>query len=140
MESRPPYRNRQSAPFTISAARRLRRDATEAESLLWLYLRARRLRGFKFRRQAPIGQYIADFACFHPRLVVEVDGSQHTHEDERDAARTAALVAQGYRVLRFWNNEVLSDVRTVVEAIEAALLPPPPPTPSPWEGDRKKDR
>lgn len=101
-------------------ARKLRRASTDAESRLWYYLRARRLEGAKFIRQFPIGPYIADFACRDARLAIELDGSQHN--DAVDAPRTAVIEAFGYRVLRFWNNDVLQNTEGVLEAIRNELL------------------
>ena len=101
-------------------ARHLRRSMTDAEHRLWFHLRNRALLGFKFRRQMPIGPYIADFACIERRLVVEVDGGQHGGY-AADAVRTVGLQAQGYRVLRFWNNDVLLQTPAVLEQILAAL-------------------
>jgi very-short-patch-repair endonuclease len=104
-------------------ARTLRRNATEAETKLWQFLRNRRLGGLKFRRQATIGYHVVDFLCAEKRLVVELDGGQHT--PERDAARTARLEGAGYRVTRFWNNDALGNTDAVLEAIlrEAMALP-----------------
>ena len=93
----------------------LRRNATDAEAKLWQCLRNRRLGGFKFRRQATVGHHVADFLCAEKRLIVELDGGQHT--SERDAARTARLEASGYRVIRFWNNDALGNTEAVLEAI-----------------------
>ncbi len=90
-----------------SSARRLRKHPTDAERLLWRHLRLRQLGGYKFRRQQPLGPYIVDFVCLAKRLIVEVDGGQHAEQAEEDAQRTAWLEAQGFRVLRFWNTEVL---------------------------------
>ncbi len=101
-------------------ARRLRRDATDAERKLWNRLRARAIDGAKFVRQEPIGRYVADFACREHRLVIEVDGGQHA-TDARDAVREQWLAAHGYRVLRFWNDEVLGNIEGVLEVIAAAL-------------------
>jgi very-short-patch-repair endonuclease len=98
-------------------AKRMRRTSTEAEARLWWYLRAARLRGLKFRRQQPIGDYIVDFICFERKLIVEVDGSQHVDTIERDDARTAWLESVGFTVLRFWNDEVLRDSQRVVQEI-----------------------
>jgi very-short-patch-repair endonuclease len=104
-------------------ARTLRRNATDAEGKLWQCLRNRQLGGLKFRRQATIGHRVVDFLCAEKRLVVELDGGQHT--PERDAARTAELSALGYRVIRFWNNHALGNTDAVLEAIlkEAKALP-----------------
>jgi very-short-patch-repair endonuclease len=105
-------------------ARRLRRDSTDAERKLWALLRGRRLIGCKFRRQYPIGSYVADFACFAHRLVVELDGGQHATQEKRDAARTRAIERRGFRVIRFWNNDVLRNpegvLTMVLEALEAS--------------------
>jgi very-short-patch-repair endonuclease len=92
---------------------------TEAERLLWWALRHNSF-GTRFRRQVPVGPYVVDFASLRPRLVIEVDGSQHL-ESERDAERDRYLVGLGCRVLRFWNPEVLGDLDTVIEAIGATL-------------------
>ncbi|MFY9974968.1 MAG: DUF559 domain-containing protein [Chromatiaceae bacterium] len=106
---------------TKATARRLRREMTFAERLLWAQLRQRELDGFKFRRQHPIGRFIVDFVCIEARVVVEIDGGQHAGRRVRDEARTAWLNGQGYRVLRFWNNEVLQATDAVREAIRSAL-------------------
>ncbi|MDQ1117776.1 MULTISPECIES: DUF559 domain-containing protein [Pseudoxanthomonas] len=100
---------------TLRYARTLRREMTDAERLLWKQLRGGQLEGLKFRRQHPIPPYIADFCCIERRMIVELDGGQHSQG--RDAARTAFLESQGWRVLRFWDNEVLLEVEAVVEAI-----------------------
>jgi very-short-patch-repair endonuclease len=97
-------------------ARELRRDATDAERRLWSALRDRRLRGYRFRRQHPIGNYIVDFVCTRHRLIVEADGSQHADSDA-DRRRTARLESEGWRVLRFWNNDILANTEGVVLAI-----------------------
>ena len=107
--------------------RRLRRDQTDAERLLWQHLRDRRLLGWKFRRQHRIGPYFADFACVEAMLVVELDGSQHLTQQRHDEVRTRFLQAQGYRVLRFWNDDVLRETDAVLTAITTALAPHPPP-------------
>ena len=113
-------------------ARQLRRDSTGAEKKLWVALR-KLLPGTKFRRQMPIGPYFADFACFAARLVIELDGGQHT--PETDAARTRFIEAHGYRVLRVWNNDVSDNIAGVVETIAAALHPPLPVGEGRGEGD-----
>jgi very-short-patch-repair endonuclease len=106
-------------------ARRLRRDATDAEQRLWSCLRDAGFR-WRFRRQHPIGRFIADFARPARKLVVELDGGQHADRREADAARTAALSSQGYRVLRFWNNDVLTNSEGVLEMIRHKLEATPP--------------
>ncbi|MBX3525091.1 MAG: DUF559 domain-containing protein [Rhodoblastus sp.] len=110
-------------PAKTKRARTLRAAAPSAESLLWSRLRARRLGGFKFVRQEPIGPYFADFCCREAKLVVEVDGATHSTEAElaRDAAREAFLISRGYRVLRFRNVEVYEELDGVMETVLAAL-------------------
>ena len=105
---------------TRQTARTLRTNSTEAERVLWYHLRAARFRGYKFRRQTPLGRYIVDFVCFEARLIVEVDGGQHVEQQEYDRQRTAWLEGQGFRVLRFWNTEVLGNVEGVKEMIVRA--------------------
>jgi very-short-patch-repair endonuclease len=106
----------------LARARDLRRSGTEAENRLWSALRGRRLEGFKFRRQMWIGSFIADFCCMEAKLVVEVDGSQHGERAAHDRVRSEALGKEGYRVLRFWNNEVLEELDSVLTAIRSELL------------------
>ncbi len=108
---------------TIARARRLRRDMTRAESLLWRALRGHRLAGLHVRRQAPCGPYIADFLCVRARLVIEIDGATHSNPDEleRDAKRDAWLAANGYRVLRLQNAEIYRNFDGVIETILANL-------------------
>lgn len=102
-------------------ARRLRVNATDAERLLWRGLREA-LPQVKFRRQVPIGPYVVDFCAHAARLIVEVDGGQHA-DNARDAERTAYLEAAGYRVLRFWNNEVLTNLTSVLQSVASAHQP-----------------
>ena len=102
-----------------SRERALRHDQTDAERHLWQALRNRRLEGFRFRRQHRIGPYYADFACTEASVVVELDGSQHLQQHEHDALRTACLQQRGYRVLRFWNDDVLRDLNGVCDTIIA---------------------
>jgi very-short-patch-repair endonuclease len=109
-------------------ARALRRNMTDAERLLWSRLRAKQLSGHRFRRQHPIGPYIVDFVCLESRLIVEVDGGQH-NGPQVDVDRDTGLKSAGFRVLRFWNNDVLSNAAGVCDAVVAALGPrlnPPP--------------
>lgn len=126
----------------LKLAKRLRSTMTEAETKLWQQLRAKRFEDFKFRRQVPIGPYIADFVCFARRLVVEVDRSQHDGS-AHDARRDAWMAAQGFRVLRFWNNSVLTAMDGTLLAIHDALneapLPAAPRPPSPARGGGRKD-
>ncbi|MFB2874478.1 endonuclease domain-containing protein [Aeromonas jandaei] len=104
-------------------AKRLRRDATQAEQKLWQQLRNRRLAGLKFRRQMPIGPYVVDFICLEQGLIIEVDGSQHGTQANQmhDEARTAYLNQQGFRVIRVWNNDVLSRMEVVLAHIWLSL-------------------
>jgi adenine-specific DNA-methyltransferase len=104
----------------------LRKNATDAERKLWSVLRRRQLGGFKFRKQVEIDAYVVDFLCAERRLIIEVDGGQHT--PERDARRTAFLESQGFRLIRFWNNDVLQNLDGVWTVIEEALSTPPHPT------------
>jgi very-short-patch-repair endonuclease len=104
----------------VKTQRARRLDATDAERKLWYELRSRSILGFKFVRQEPIGPYVADFACRERRVIVEVDGGQHA-DSERDVARDRWLTDQGYRVLRFWNNDVMSNIDGVLETIAAVL-------------------
>jgi very-short-patch-repair endonuclease len=94
---------------------------TEAERALWRRLRKRQLKGCLFRRQFALGRYIVDFVCLQQRLIIEIDGGQHNDQQTYDAKRTTWLEAQGYRVLRFWNNDVLERIDAVVEIIAAAI-------------------
>ena len=99
----------------------LRHSPTEAETKLWSRLRAHRLGDIHFRRQYAIGRYIVDFCAPRRKLIIEVDGSQHLDQREYDAKRTAFLEGHGYRVLRFWNNDILKDIESVLRAIDLAL-------------------
>ena len=106
-------------PLT-GAARRLRSRMTDPERKLWLALKDRRFEAYKFRRQVPVGRYIADFLCFESRLIVEVDGGQHA-DSQRDKVRDNWLVQNNFRVVRFWNNDVLMNAEGVLMLIEKAL-------------------
>ncbi|HEY4343818.1 MAG TPA: endonuclease domain-containing protein [Parvibaculum sp.] len=132
----PHPRNPQEANFSTSPqgggkglamanekARRLRAEQTDAERKLWSKLRELKADGFHFRRQAPIGKYIADFVCHSCNLVIEIDGGQHNEKEglKRDAERTAWLEGQGYKVLRFWNDEALTNIEGVMQVIRNDL-------------------
>jgi very-short-patch-repair endonuclease len=131
-------------------AKSLRTSATDAEISLWRLLRSRRLADIKFRRQAPIGDWIVDFVSFEHRLIVEADGSQHT-DSARDVARDENLAARGFRVLRFWNNEILQNPDGSAEVIliatanspspgkpgDASAPPSLPPSPTRGEGSKR---
>jgi very-short-patch-repair endonuclease len=121
-------------------ARALRRNSTEAERRLWLVLRDRRLRAFKIRRQRPIGPFVVDFVCLEHRSVIEADGGQHI-ENPADETRTEWLEREGWRVIRFWNNDILKNPDGALEAILNELQPSPtqpcgPGSPSPDERER----
>jgi very-short-patch-repair endonuclease len=123
---------------TSGNARALRRLMTDAERKLWLALRARRFAAAKFRRQVPIGPYVADFLCYEQRLVIEVDGGQHA-ESARDRLRDRWFEQNGFRVLRFWNNEVLNNLEGVSTAI-LSLLAERQNEPSPLAGEGGENR
>ena len=118
----------------------MRANPTDAEKRIWSLLRAKRMVGHKFRRQVVIDSYIVDFVCFHHRLIIEVDGGQHS-ENDYDERRDAYLRRQGFRVSRFWNNDVLGNTEGVGAAILEALASPLPPNaarrapPSPARGE-----
>ena len=138
---------RDANPTRIARARELRVDATDAERRLWYRLRSRQIEGAKFVRQERIGPYVVDFVCREQRLIVEVDGGQHA-TDPRDAVRDGWLSDRGYRVLRFWNNDVIANTAGVLESIAAVLREAtiadggtrggaPSPRPSPPEGGER---
>lgn len=124
-------------------ARNLRKNLTDVERFVWARLRDRRFATFKFRRQVELGSYIVDFVCLSHRLFVELDGGQHTAQAEYDTARTEWLERQGFRVLRFWNHDVLADWDVIADVIHRALnesgaiasAAPSPPAPLP-RGER----
>jgi very-short-patch-repair endonuclease len=109
---------------TVSRARALRRNATDAERVLWRALRTA-FPGHKFRRQMPIGPYFADFCCFASRLVIEADGGQHAEAQAYDDARTRFIERQGYTALRFWNPDIMTNIDGVLATIGHALAPSP---------------
>ena len=110
-----------------SFAKDLRKNSTDTERALWKYLRAKRFEGLKFRRQEPIGKYIVDFVCFERRVIIECDGGQHALQTERDEERDRWFENQGYRVLRFWDNDVLKNSEGVLRSDPHCL----PRSPSP---------
>jgi very-short-patch-repair endonuclease len=114
-------------------SRELRQNMTDAERTLWFELRGRRLGGYKFKRQWTLGPYIVDFCCIDRRLVVEVDGGQH--DPKRDGSRTAALNRLGYRVVRYWNNDVSQNLDGVLAGLLSELAKPPHPGPLPQAGE-----
>jgi very-short-patch-repair endonuclease len=123
----------------ISHARSMRKAPTQAETALWRILRNRRFSGYKFRRQTPIGDYIADFVCLSARLIVEAGGSQHA-ESARDRSRDAWFEAQGFRIRRFWNADILHRREEVAETLwhdltSPSSVPADAGTPSPARGE-----
>ena len=134
----------EGAQSLTKAARSLRSRMTDAERKLWFVLKDRRFDTFKFRRQVPIGPYIADFLCFESRLVIEVDGGQHA-ESVRDGERDAWFARNAFRVVRYWNNDVLQNLAGVLTDLAAELNKTPHPSsrlrstpPSPARGEGKK--
>ena len=122
--------------MTIFIAKILRKRSTDAERYLWKRLRRRQIHGFKFRRQVPIGPYVLDFACLETKGAIELDGGQHARQEEYDFARTAWLQSQGFRIVRFWNNQIFQETDAVLRKIEELLLSDdPPPQPSPARGE-----
>jgi very-short-patch-repair endonuclease len=123
----------------IETARRLRRTSTDAERRLWYFLRNRQLGGFRFRRQLPMGRYFVDFACVEARLGIELDGGQHLDNCIADAERARRIGRAGFRVLRFWNTQVLLETDSVLESILVALHETPF-DPAPNTNDRSRTR
>jgi len=113
---RPP----RSSPKTRTRAIGLRKEPTPAEAKLWAHLRNEQL-GVKFRRQHAVGNYIPDFVCIQKKLIIELDGGHHVEQAEYDAERTKFLESQGYKVIRFWNNDVMNDINGVIRNIQFAL-------------------
>jgi len=105
----------------LDNAKTLRRNLTDAEQKLWYHLRAHRFMGRKFKRQKPLGRYVVDFICLEEKLIIELDGGQHTESLEYNHERDAWLRSEGYTVLRFWNNELMNETEGVLERIRLAL-------------------
>jgi very-short-patch-repair endonuclease len=125
--------------FRRATARRLRANQTGAELTLWRELRRLETKGTHFRRQVPIGSYVVDFACLASRLIIEIDGSQHGEEPNKsnDKARTRWLETEGYRVQRFWNNDLTDNIDGVMETIYAALYGSRDTEPKPLKHERR---
>jgi very-short-patch-repair endonuclease len=130
-------RDRGVVPVNKIRARAMRLAPSKAEQKLWWHLRHRVVTPSHFRRQVHLGRYIVDFASHSLRIVIELDGGQHAEQIERDAKRTKFLESEGYRVLRFWNNEVLGNIDGVLEVIQNFILTTPTPTP-PHKGEGKQ--
>jgi very-short-patch-repair endonuclease len=116
-------------------AKRLRRNQTDVEKNLWMALRSRQINHLKFRRQVPLGKYIVDFVCFEKRLIIELDGGQHADAKDYDQERTNWLELQGFKVVRFWNNDVIENIEGVLTRIIELTALPPHPNPLP-RGER----
>jgi len=121
-------------------ARELRKSMTDAERKLWRSLRLRQIYGHKFRRQFPLGNFIVDFVCLEMHLIIEVDGGQHADEKYGDAQRDAWLMAQNFRVLRYWNNQVLNELDAVLADIARVLEATPPIPTFPREGGKEPSK
>ena len=133
-------RDRSVSQPNCNRARAMRLAPTDAERRLWWHLRHRlAVQRSHFRRQVRLGHYIVDFACHQLRVAIEIDCGQHAEQVARDARRAKFLESQGYRVLRFWNNEVLANIDGVLEVIHSAILATPTPTP-PHKGEGKEER
>ncbi len=115
-------------------SRKLRNNPTKAEQKLWAVIRNRQISGIRFNRQVPIGPFICDFVARNAKLIIEVDGGQHAIDAASDEARSRFLTNEGYQVLRFWNNDVLSNIEGVVTIIETELADRPSPNPSRMAG------
>ena len=117
--------------YITGIAKTLRKNNTDVERRLWEHLKARQLEGVKFRRQQPIGRYIVDFVSFEKNIVIEIDGGQHSVGKDRDEERDNWLGVQGFKVLRFWNNEIIQNIEGVLEVIRDHCLFHPPLNPLP---------
>lgn len=113
--------HKRTTPKTFGHAKELHRNPTPAEIKFWAQLRAHRMGNIHFRNQHAIGNYVVDFCAPRKKLIIELDGSQHLEQAEYDAERTALFESKGYRVLRFWNNDVMNDLDTVLRVIWSAL-------------------
>jgi very-short-patch-repair endonuclease len=110
-----------TTPKGYQHARQLRKEVTPAEAKLWAYLRGNKLEGVNFRRQHAIGKYIVDFCSPKAKLIIELDGSQHLDQEDYDEERAEYLASRGYKVIRFWNNDVMNKIEDVMQAVHQAL-------------------
>lgn len=115
--------HRMRNPIAQRRSRILRNNSTDAERFLWQHLRDRQIDGYRFRRQVPIGGYIADFACLDAKLVIELDGGQHQETRAYDERRARRIETHGYRIIRFWDTEVFKETTAVLEATKRELEP-----------------
>jgi very-short-patch-repair endonuclease len=129
-----PILSKQRKDKIIKNARQLRQNSTDVEKKIWQELRSNRFEGYKFRRQHDIGNYVVDFVCLQQKLLIELDGGQHSDQKEYDDERTKYLEGLGYKVLRFWNNEVMQNMEGVMMVISSYLTPHPNPLPEEGEG------
>jgi very-short-patch-repair endonuclease len=125
------HHRKRNLQLITARSRILRSNQTDVERMLWQTLRQKQVNGHRFRRQHPVGQYIVDFACIERKLVIELDGGQHQERREYDEQRTGFLNERGWRVLRFWNNDVIENLDGVLTEIANALKSAPPSQPSP---------
>jgi very-short-patch-repair endonuclease len=123
----------------LPLAQTLRKTPTDAEQHLWNHLRNKQLFDLKFRRQQPMGHYIVDFVCFQKRIIIEVDGGQHAENKRKDTQRDSWLRQNGFKILHFWNNDILKNIDGVLEVIAQESIVHPPLTP-PIKGGEKKTR
>ena len=128
---------REQTDQLLKNAKTLRTNQTDAEQRLWYHLRAKRFMGLKFKRQKPIGPFIADFVCLEHKLIIEADGGQHGDVD--DQRRDEWFTAHGFKILRFWNHEILGETEAVLERIREAVFQPFPPTPLPSKGEGSQE-
>jgi very-short-patch-repair endonuclease len=123
--------HKRTTPKIFGRAKELHRNMSPAEAKLWKYLRAHRTSGVHFRNQHAIGNYIVDFCCYSKKLIIELDGSQHLDQEGYDEERTLYLESQGYKVIRFWNNQIMNDIegviKTIIFELEANETPSQPP-------------
>jgi very-short-patch-repair endonuclease len=119
-------KNKELKKDILITAKTNRKKLTDTERFLWKYLRSKQLEGFKFKRQQPIKRFIVDFICFEKKVIIELDGGQHALQKDKDLQRDKWFEEQGFTVLRFWDNDVLTNIEGVLEVIRKSLLSPSP--------------